>query len=145
MKKTFAFLMITFTFSAVKAQEKVIEINDLRNNGVYSEIWDWKLNGKELNKIYVDKILWAYQPTSEHPYTAIAYRMEFFKKDDRGIINYQIVNENEGEFDKAGYDWINDSTANVYLYNTKTGKTGGAQLKQSMMGNGIPVDYIEKK
>jgi hypothetical protein len=145
MKKIVVFLFALFTFSIAKAQEKAVQIKDLRSNGVYTDIWEWKLDGKELNMIYIDKIMWAYQPTSEHPYTAIVYRIEFFKKEKRGIINYQIVNGNEEDFNEASYSWINDSTANVYLRNTKTGKTGGVVLNQLEMGGGIPIDYVKEK
>lgn len=140
---------ITFFFFlrivGANAQEIKTELNDLRKEGVKTDIWDWKFEGKELNKVYVDKILWAYQPTSEHPYTGIAYRMQFFKQEKRGIINYQIVNGQEEDFDTATYKWENDSVAVVMLYNTKTKKTGGAKLTMGQMGGGIPADYVEEK
>jgi hypothetical protein len=154
MKNGFTILIVFCSLFQLRSQtiedilnsKRALEINmnDERLKGVQDESVDWKYarEGRSPGVVYIDKLLWSYQPSSEHPYTAIAYRMQFFRQTDRGMINYQIINENDKDFDKAYYYWEGDSIARVVMYNSVTKAIGGATLEVSKMG-GVPEDIKE--
>lgn len=127
-------LLISSAYS-LSAQERTIPLGDIRGNGLYNDKWEYSLNGRELNVLYIDKVKWEYAEESENPYVSNAYRIQLFKKENEKIISYQMVFPHEEDFDGASYQWVNDTVADLKLTSSAGAPAIIIKVEQKLLGS----------
>ncbi len=130
----FTFLLLSFSVFETSAQSlgqtDTIQISDIRDQGV--AVYDTSTAGHEVNEVSVDRCL--KENSSSMPmnyYGAEAYQIHFFKMFEGKLRNYQMSLICDVDFDKAAYEWLDDITVSVTLFNSTTGFRKNIKLVQT--------------
>ncbi len=107
-------IVLTGAMAMTQGQEKIVEINDLRDNSS-SYKPDTNASDKSEGDIFIDHLL-----THDENVTRNLYMISFFKKHEGHLKHFDIGIVEDASFDRASYNWKNDTVVTMMLFSTQS-------------------------
>jgi flagellar capping protein FliD len=141
MKKvSVTFIIILLIACAAFAQTTrgsrgIVNVSDNRSVGVAS--YDSSVVSRNAGDVAVKRVNTRTQSNK----TANGYDIYFYKPHEKKLYGYRSTVMSDSAFDKASYDWSNDSVVNVSLNNSRTKYKKEVRLRQPRTrgGNALAI------
>lgn len=115
MKIKFYLLLLVLIGALAMTQgtEKIVEISDQRSTVNYKP--DTNAIDKNEGDVFIDHLL-----THDENVTRNLYMISFFKRHEGRLRHFDIGIVEDATFDRASYNWKNDTVVTMMLFNTQS-------------------------
>ena len=122
-------IVITGCFTGkLPAQGTVIDIKDVRNSPKpQADLPNHKNHDVEVYRVI--------QPGN-------AYQVSFYRKENDTLRCYHLFWGEKKKLDKAAYEWVNDSTASIHFYSSRSRKNVAFKVSGSWNANNKSTSLI---